>query len=147
MYLNPFCAHCRATHARLGELLKTYDAPVRVKWVYVWASQETPLWAWACAAAREAGIEEAVFEELLQASRDDPWSVRAAAERGGLSKEALDAALQRDDLREGLAANRKAVVDAEVKGLPTLDIGRRRLMGEQSEDELREALDAARPAK
>jgi protein-disulfide isomerase len=34
---------------------------------------------------------------------------------------------------------------AGLRGLPTLDIGRRRLMGEQSEAELREAVEAALP--
>jgi hypothetical protein len=39
------------------------------------------------------------------------------------------------------------MLSARIQGLPTLDVGRRRLMGEQSEDELVDALRAARSGR
>src|SRR5262245_51606793 len=56
MYLNPFCAHCRATHARLDSVLVGFQTPVRMRHVYVWTSNDIPYWAWACALGGTIGI-------------------------------------------------------------------------------------------
>ena len=93
--------------------------------------------------AGSQGLEDALFAELLQTSRDDQRSVRAAAQRVGLDMEAFDACLASGEMQERLDRNYRAMDNARIKGLPTLDIGRRRLMGEQSEAEILDALRAA----
>jgi uncharacterized membrane protein len=147
LYLNAFCAHCRATHARLEEVLASFGAPVRVKRVYVWASEDIPYWAWACAAAGTVGLEDQVFAELLRARNDRPDQVQGAAIRAGLDPAVLASAIGRGDLRARLERDHHTVLSARIEGLPTLDIGRRRLMGEQSEEEILDALQAARSGR
>jgi len=147
MYLNPFCAHCRATHASLDTVLASYRTPVRMKHVYVWTSSEIPYWAWACALGGTMGIEDRVFAELLRARNERADEVQAAAMRAGLDPALLASAVGRADLRVRLDRDRQTMLSARIQGLPTLDVGRRRLMGEQSEDELVDALRAARPGR
>jgi predicted DsbA family dithiol-disulfide isomerase len=65
------------------------------------------------------------------------------AKRAGLDVARWTVCIDEPDTRFPLERMHQAVADARIQGLPTLDIGRRRLNGEQSEEELREALDAA----
>jgi protein-disulfide isomerase len=142
-YLNPFCAHCRATHARLESVLASGGVAVRRRRVYVW-SGEIPFWARACACAAQQGREEALFEELLQARGQDERSVRAAARRAGIDLDAAAGCLDGPMTNARLERDRRLVAAARLEGLPTIDVGRRRLMGEQTEGELLDALHAAR---
>jgi predicted DsbA family dithiol-disulfide isomerase len=142
-YLNPFCAHCRATHERLERVLARFDAPVRRRRVHVWSSDRPPAWAAACACAEPHGLSGALFDALLEEDRDGPQAVRNAARRVGLDPRALEACADAPETQARLARDRQALLAARLQGLPTLDIGRRRLMGEQSEDELLDALRAA----
>lgn len=138
-YLNAFCSHCRATHARLDRVVAGFDRPVRRHRVYVWSSREVPLWAKACAVAAQQGLEDAMFDALLETDRQDDRSIRAAAARAGVDLSDLDA----PDVVARLERDRRLFGQARLEGLPTFDVGRRRLMGEQSEGELLEALRAA----
>ena len=138
-YLNAFCSHCRATHARLDRVVAGFDRPVRRHRVYVWSSREVPLWAKACAVAAQQGLEDAMFDALLETDRQDDRSIRAAAARAGVDLSGLDA----PDVVDRLERDRRRFSQARLEGLPTFDVGRRRLMGEQSEGELLEALRAA----
>jgi uncharacterized membrane protein/protein-disulfide isomerase len=142
-FLNPFCAHCRATHARLDRAVGSAEARVVRYRVYVWSSPTPPLWARACAAAAAAGKEDALFSELLSCDRDTPESIWGAARRVGLDVRALSAAVDRGDVAARLAAERRRVEASSLRALPTLDVGRRRLEGEQSEAEIRAAIRAA----
>lgn len=145
-YLNAYCAHCRATHRRLAKVLADLGVTPRLRRVYTWAGADVPLWARACAFAQTVGREEALFEALLETSRGDARDIHAAAARVGLDRAALERALQDPALPPRLARDRDLFQAARLQGLPTLDIGRRRLMGEQSEQELRAAVEAARAA-
>lgn len=138
-YLNAYCAHCRATHARLDEVVASFPHPVRRQRVYVWSGQEAPLWARACAVAATVGREDAMFLALLETTRQDDRTVRAAAARAGVDLDAGDT----PQVAARLERDRRLFLAARLEGLPTFDIGRRRLMGEQSAAELREALLAA----
>jgi predicted DsbA family dithiol-disulfide isomerase len=142
-YMNAFCAHCRATHARLDRILHSYPVPVREQRIYVWGGGPAPLWAKACVCARAQGKEEPFFAQLLRAGSDTPNEVWAAAQRAGLDVQALTAAVERGDATERLERYRRRFQASRLEGLPTIDVGRRRLQGEQSDGELREALDAA----
>jgi predicted DsbA family dithiol-disulfide isomerase len=150
-FLNPFCPHCRATHARLEEVLRATSAPVRRFRVYVWSSDAPPLWAQACACAAASGKEDALFAELLRASRDVPAEVWAAARRAGLDPNALSAAVRAGHASARRQAERQRVNASTIRKLPTIDIGRWRLEGEPSAAELRNAVDlavaAAAPAR
>jgi protein-disulfide isomerase len=143
-YLNAYCPHCRATHARLEKLIAEAGVPVRRRRVYTWATDDYPAWARACALAQSLGLEDRMFEELLRSRGPDLREVQAAAQRAGLDPQALAAALRDPAPPPRLVKDRPLFLAAGLKGLPTLDIGRRRLMGEQSEAELRSALEAAR---
>ncbi len=143
-YLNAYCPHCRATHARLEKVIAEMGVPVRRRRVYTWATDDYPAWARACALAQSLGLEERMFEELLRSRGPDLREVQGAAQRAGLDPQALAAALRDPAPPPRLVKDRQLFLAAGLKGLPTLDIGRRRLMGEQSEAELRSALEAAR---
>lgn len=138
-YLNAYCAHCRATHARLDQVVASFPHPVRRQRVYVWSGKEVPLWARACAVAATVGREDAMFLALLETTRQDDRSVRAAAARAGVELDAGDT----PEVVARLERDRRLFLAARLEGLPTFDVGRRRLMGEQSAAELRAALDAA----
>ena len=69
--------------------------------------------------------------------------VFAAARRAGLNLPALKEALANPEPPARLVRDRKLNRAARLKGLPTLDIGRRRFMGEQSVRSLRRAIHAA----
>ncbi len=145
-YLNAYCRHCRATHKRLEAVLAKFETPVRRRRIYTWASKEDPLWARACFFAREQKRENAMFRELLKSSAQTPEEIFAAAERAGLDTRAMQRYVARDAPTPALVRNRRLMQSARLKGLPTFDIGRRRLLGEQSMEELRTALEAARHA-
>jgi uncharacterized membrane protein len=145
-YLNAYCPHCRATEARLDKVVAEMGLKVRKRRVYTWATMDYPAWARACALAQTMGLEERMFSELLASRGPDVSEVRAAAQRAGVPLDALDAALRDPTPPPRLVKDRQLFSAARLQGLPTLDIGRRRLMGEQSEQELRNALMAARPA-
>ena len=113
--------------------------------IYSWSSADTPMWARAVAFAQLRGLEDRMFEELVRADDDTPREIYAAASRAGLDTNALATALSDPRVPARLEADRRASAAARLEGLPTLDIGRRRLMGEQSEGELREAVRAALP--
>jgi uncharacterized membrane protein/protein-disulfide isomerase len=144
-YLNPFCPHCRATHVRLAAVLAETQVKVRRERIYVWTNPSPPLWAKACVCAQDLGDERLLFRELLQARSESPAEIWEAARRAGFDVEKLRACVERGDADARLANLHRLVLDARIQGLPTLDIGRRRLQGEQSEAELREALAAATP--
>jgi predicted DsbA family dithiol-disulfide isomerase/uncharacterized membrane protein len=142
-YLNAYCPHCRATHKRLDKVLSDLGANARRRRVYTWASADYPFWARACAYAQTVGLEERFFEELLESKSQDASEVYAAARRAGLDPQALQQAATSAAPPQRLVKDRQLFTQAGLKGLPTLDIGRRRLMGEQSEAELRSAVQAA----
>jgi len=142
-YLNAFCPHCRATHRRLHKVLTEMQAPMRKRRIYTWASKDYPLWARACAFAQTAGCEEQMFRELLRARDQSAGEVYAAARRAGLDVGRMRLALKSQQAPPRLVHDRRLVQKARIRKLPTLDIGRRRLMGEQSEAELRDAIRVA----
>jgi uncharacterized membrane protein len=147
-YLNPFCAHCRATHGRLARVLEGVATPVERERLYTWAGKAPPLWAKACVCAQDQGggatdLERPFFRELLKARSDRPAEIWAAAKRAGLDVAALEACVRRGAADERLGWVRDKVRAARIAGMPTLDIGARRLEGEQTEEELREAVIAA----
>lgn len=142
-YLNAYCPHCRATHKRLDKVLSDLGANARRRRVYTWASADYPFWARACAYAQTVGLEERFFEQLLESRSQDASEVYAAARRAGLDVQALGQFAQNPAPPPRLVKDRELFTRAGLQGLPTLDIGRRRLMGEQSESELRTAVQAA----
>lgn len=143
-YVNAFCPHCRATRTRLDRVIAESRVPVRRRRISVWASAQAPLWARVCAAAEAQGLSDRVFAELELAGGDSPREVWAAARRAGADVDALAAVVQSPDVDARLERDRRIFSAARLEGLPTIDIGRRRLMGEQSDEELRDALTAAR---
>lgn len=142
-YLNAYCAHCRATHVRLEKVLKEMGIEVRRRRIYAWATNGYPLWVRACCYARKQGLEERFFEELMRAPSQNASQIYAAARRAGLDVVELQCSMKEPTIPEDLRRDCDRMRTAGLKGLPTLDIGRRRLMGEQSESELREAIRAA----
>ena len=102
---------------------------------------------WACICAGAQGKEEAFLAELLQTARDDERSIRAAAQRASIDLEELDRCMGEPATRERLEQNRRARQAAGIQELPTIDIGRWRLMGEQSEAEILDTLNSAAQEK
>ncbi len=141
-YLNAFCSHCRRTHKRLERVVASTPHPVRKRRIYTWGRGPVPLWARACAHAQTVGLEERMFAELMKARSQRPGEIYAAARRAGLDMQALQAAIKGQPSRR-LLRDQRLVQAARLRVLPTLDIGRRRLQGEQSEAELRSAINAA----
>jgi uncharacterized membrane protein len=81
-YLNPFCAHCRATHARLERVLPTIGATVRRHRVYVWPNEEAPFWAGACACAQLHVVGRGRGLRARRRATSGPRSVGAVGVRG-----------------------------------------------------------------
>ncbi len=142
-YLNAFCGHCRATHKRLHAVLEETGVTVRRRRIYTWGGKRTPDWARACAYAAEVGREEQMFNELLKARRQNRGEIEAAARRAGVSIQGLRVFLRRGGTPARLARDQRLFQKAGIRKLPTIDIGRRRLMGSQSAEELRSAVLAA----
>lgn len=142
-YLNAYCPHCRKTLKRLEGVLASSDGSMRMRRVYTWASKDYPLWARACAHAQTVGLEEEMFQELLKSRGQNKREVYAAARRAGLDIAELTAAVSQATPPERLVRDRRIVQRARIRMLPTIDIGRRRLQGEQSASELREAVQIA----
>jgi hypothetical protein len=142
-YLNAYCAHCRATHGRLDKVLAGSSLHVERHRVYVWPGKRPPYWVWACICAGAQGKEEAFLAELLQTSGDDERSIRAAAQRVLIDLDELDRCMREPSTRERLEQNKRARQAARIEELPTIDIGRWRLMGEQTEAEILDTLNAA----
>jgi protein-disulfide isomerase len=142
-YLNAYCPHCRKTLKRLEGVLASSDGSMRMRRVYTWSSKDYPLWARACAHAQTVGLEEEMFQELLKSRGQNKREVYAAARRAGLDIAELTAAVTQARPPERLVRDRRIVQRARIRMLPTIDIGRRRLQGEQSASELREAVQVA----
>lgn len=138
-YLNAYCPHCRKMHRRLDRVLAATQVPVRHRRIYAWASDDYPLWARACAFARTRGLEDELFLALMETRSDSQRNVMAAARKVGLETDALARALAGPP-PSSLIRDRQLSRSARLKGLPTFDIGRRRLTGEQSERSLAQAL-------
>jgi uncharacterized membrane protein len=146
-YLNPFCAHCRATKEAfdraLASLSEEERARIRTRRVYVWSSRDVPFWAKGCACAKPQQKEPAFFAELLRARSDRDDEVRAAAQRAGLDLAWWERCVGEAETLVPLHAMHERVLAANLKGLPVIDVGERRLLGEQTTPELWEALRAA----
>lgn len=145
-YLNPFCAHCRATHGRLARVLSDLAPNVRRSRLYVWSGRGAPpLWAQMCVCAQDQGDlkERAFFRELMTARDESRRELLAAAARAELDIPALESCVESGAPLARLENLRRIVQAAHIEGLPTIDLGRRRLEGEQSEEDLREAVQAA----
>ncbi|MDJ0973299.1 MAG: vitamin K epoxide reductase family protein [Planctomycetota bacterium] len=141
-YLNAYCPHCRKMHRRIERVLAASRVPVKHRRIYAWASDDYPLWARACVFARTRGLEDALFEALMETRSDSRRNVMAAARKVGLDTDALSRALTGAPA-SALIRDRQLSRAARLKGLPTFDIGRRRLTGEQSERALKKALSLA----
>lgn len=139
-YLNAYCPHCRKTLRRLEQVLEESKSPVRKRRVYTWTSKGYPLWARACAYAQTVDREEAMFRELTHSRNQSRREVYAAARRAGLDMRALQQAVSKKKPPKRLVRDRSLVQRAGLRMLPTIDVGSRRLQGEQSASELRDAL-------
>lgn len=146
-YISAFCKHCRATHARLEEVIAADGIQVTRRRIYTWKGRGYPLWARACAYAASIGREDDMFHELTRARRETAGEVYAAAQRAGIDSPAFRKALQHTEPPPRLVRDQRIARAARLKRLPTFDIGRRRLSGSQSERELRAALQAAARAR
>lgn len=142
-YVNAYCPHCRATHRRLERVADELGVPVRWRRVYVWRGRTAPLWARACIYAQSVGLEDRFFGELIQARSSHKSEVFAAARRAGLDMAGLQRAVASGTTPARLTHDRRIARATRITRLPTIDVGRRRLMGEQTEAELRVAMRAA----
>ncbi len=142
-YLNAYCPHCRKSHQRLDKVLAELNVEVKRRRIYTWSSDEYPLWARACMYARQVGKEEELFRALMETKSQKRSEVFRAARRVGLDARALQQFVNEKTPPAELVRDRKLARKARLKGLPTFDIGRRRLMGQQSERALRDAIRAA----
>jgi 2-hydroxychromene-2-carboxylate isomerase len=130
-------------HRRIHSVLHALGVEGRFRRVYTWSSHDYPLWARALVYAHTVGKEDRLFEELLVAKSQRVDEVFAAANRAGLDVAALRQALQDPTPPARLVRDRDLAQKARLQGLPTIDIGRRRMMGEVSEADVRDAIQAA----
>jgi predicted DsbA family dithiol-disulfide isomerase len=92
-------------------------------------------------ARARSGAEDRFFDR--PPPRSTTAEILAAGRRAGLDAGALRTAIATGGVAPRLERDLRIAGSAGLEGLPTLDIGRRRLLGEQSEGELREAIVAA----
>ncbi len=142
-YLNAYCPHCRKTHRRLEKVLAELKVPVKRRRIYTWSSDDYPLWARACIYAKTVGKEDQMFRALMETKSPKRGEVFGAARRIGLDTNALQRFVSRSEPPAALVRDRRLARGARLKGLPTFDIGKRRLMGQQNEQALRGAIRAA----
>jgi|GEM_PF-2539541 len=137
-FLNPFCSHCRATHGRLDRALASVPLPMRRTRVYVWHQKKPPLWARALACAEAEGKEDALFRELSAsddlAGHDE--TVLEAVRRAGLDAPAFEACARGPGPWPRLEHDRELVLASDLKGLPTVWVGERAILGEVDEEDI-----------
>lgn len=134
------CAHCRDTHPALREAVAGADDVDVVFLVYPRADQPnsvTAARAYHCADAQGKGAEMA--EALFALDDANAAACERQAARLGLDLERYRGCLHSPDVEAKLAQARW-VESAKVPGLPAIWVGKRRLTGLQTKEQLREAL-------
>lgn len=143
------CPYCRNLHSRLKALLAPYGERVH------FARLNMPLEshehardaALAALCAEPSGKADLLADFLF--TTDDlsvPAIQRRAAELG-IDPAAFDSCRAAPETKARLEAEMKAVADAGLEGLPTTYVGGKRLVGAQSDDSFKAALERAARAE
>lgn len=140
------CPYCRALHPRIKALLAEYPAE-RVHFVRMHVPLPRHVHARGAASAavcaEKQGKGDAMADALFEANDLGKENIRALANGLGLQLEAFEACLE-DPATDAVIERHIATLrDNDFKGLPTTYIGGRRIVGAQSDEAFREALERA----
>jgi predicted DsbA family dithiol-disulfide isomerase len=139
------CPFCRNLHQRLKPLLAPYGD--RVNFVRLNMPLESHEHArdaaLAALCAEPSGKADALADFLFTTEDLSVAAIGRAAAELGLEPAAFERCLAAPATSERLAREMKAVHEAGLQGLPTTYVGGRRLIGAQSDDTFRAALERA----
>lgn len=139
------CPFCRNLHGRLQALLKPYGS--RVHFVRLNMPLESHPFArdaaLASICAEPSGKADALAEFMFSAEDLSLPAIRREAERLGIEPNAFDACLTGAATKARLEREISALRDSGFQGLPTTYVGGRRIVGAQSDDTFRAALEHA----
>lgn len=143
------CPHCRNLHPRLHALLKPYGERIH------FARLNMPLEsheyardaALAALCAEPSGKADELADFLFTTDDLSVPAIRRKASELGIDPGAFDRCRAAPATEERLKAEMKAVYDAGLEGLPTTYVGGKRLVGAQSDDSFKAALERAARAE
>lgn len=143
------CPHCRNLHQRLKPLLAPYGD--RANFVRLNMPLDSHFFARGAAlaalCAEPSGKAETLADFLFTSQDLSPTAIRGAALELGIDGDAFDRCLTAPATSERLAAEMRAVQEAGLQGLPTTYVGGRLIVGAQSDDTFRAALERAARAE
>ncbi|HET9931714.1 MAG TPA: thioredoxin domain-containing protein, partial [Polyangiaceae bacterium] len=139
------CPFCRDLHGRLHALLEPYGDKVHfVRLNMPLASHEFARDAALASICAEPSGKAAQFAEFLYTTEDlSVPAIRREAERMGIDLTAFDACRSAPATLARLEREARALRDSGFQGLPTTYVGGRRIVGAQSDDTFRAALEHA----
>jgi predicted DsbA family dithiol-disulfide isomerase len=139
------CPFCRNLHGRLRALLEPYGS--RVHFVRLNMPLESHEFARGAAlaaiCAEPSGKADALAEFMFTTEDLSLSTIRAEAERLGIDRSSFDACLDAPATKARLERESRALREAGFQGLPTTYVGGRRIVGAQSDDTFRAALEHA----
>lgn len=143
------CPFCRNLHGRLKPLLKPYGE--RVHFVRLNKPLESHEYAHdaalAALCAEPSGKADALTDFLFTTEDLTLPAIKRAAANLGIDAAAFERCLAAPETAKRLAAEVRAVDEAGLLGLPTTYVGGKRLVGAQSDDAFRAALESAARAE
>ena len=137
------CPHCRALHPTLSAALHDRAQPVTIARIIVPVTGHPrgpdAARAYICAARADRGdaMADVLFGQGSMQLPTAEWATRA-----GMSAEALEACMASEATEAELVGNARLFEALGVRGLPTVFIGDRVILGSVDRAELDEALDA-----
>jgi protein-disulfide isomerase/uncharacterized membrane protein len=139
------CPFCRQLHARLGPLLSEYGDQIHFVRAHrpLWRHPNAERAARAAICAQALGQGEAMADALFEADLS-PEAIDRLAEGLRLEPAAFDRCLGSEETTTALARDAALLPDAQLRGLPTLYVGRKEFVGVPTETALRDAIEKAR---
>jgi predicted DsbA family dithiol-disulfide isomerase len=137
------CPFCRILHPRLKEVIEAYGERVHLVRVSVplksHPNAENATKSYLC--ARHQGKGEVMAHELFVSERLDPAAIKEMSNRVGLDTQAFDHCLIGEQAQRSLDEELRRARAITYKGLPTLWVGKRTLLGAHDVDKLRDVID------
>ncbi len=137
------CPFCRILHPSLTEAIKSYGDKVRLIRLSVplRSHPQAKIAAKAYACAKQMGHGEKMAHELFDTKDRSKEGCWAAADKAELNPDRFASCFDTEEGTEAMMRDVEVARAITFKGLPTLWIGSKELIGASSSDELRDVID------